>query len=213
MTLTLAVLWNSYPAKKSRTAGFPLKPSEHVLPSCVGSDRFLTADEIEDHDLLLAFLMERWTNTWPNSFWAAFWSVYRATYQIGMQLVVIVYIDSVWMQNDPEGLVAERRSQALDESVNGTWAGEEGAARQGLGSESRIIVAGSLALFVAFGNLLVSATDSWILAHAKPGATAKELRDWLVTQLMWADKGRLGMMRMADYLNAATSEVQPFSSL
>ena len=183
------------------------------MPSCVGSDRFLTVEEIEDHDLLVAFMMERWKQTWPNSFWAAFWSVYRGMYQVGMQLVVIVYIDYVWMQNDPKGPVAGRRSQALDESVNGTWAGEESAGREGLSSESRFIISGTLALFVAFGNLLVSATDSWILLHAKPGATAKALRDWLVTQLMWADKGRLGMMRMADYLNAATSEVQPFSFL
>ena len=34
------------------------------------------------------------------------------------------------------------------------------------------------------------------------------IRDWIVAQLMWADDGRLSMMRHADYLNAATSEAE-----
>ena len=45
-------------------------------------------------------------------------------------------------------------------------------------------------------------------AAAVVAAAGKVLRDWIVAQLVWADEGRLAMMRNADYLNAATSEVE-----
>ena len=77
----------------------------------------------------------------------------------------------------------------------------------GMDHGSRLALAGVLASYVALGNWVYSCTDTWILANSNPGMTGKALRDWLVTQLMWADNGRLGMMRAADYLNAATSEV------
>ena len=89
-----------YPAKVKRTEGFPVKPSEHILPSCIQSHLYLTADETRDTVLLRAFLSERWNSTWPFSFWAAFWSVYRAVYMVGMQIAVIIFIDHVWIDNE-----------------------------------------------------------------------------------------------------------------
>jgi hypothetical protein len=37
------------------------------------------------------------------------------------------------------------------------------------------------------GHLLFSFTNNWILLNVRPGGNAKALRDWMVTQLMWAD--------------------------
>jgi hypothetical protein len=56
--------------------------------------------------------------------------------------------------------------------------------------------------------VLQSSTETWIVDNCKCGLTGKQLRDWIVAQLLWADDGRVSMMRAADYLNAATSEVE-----
>ena len=51
-----------------------------------------------------------------------------------------------------------------------------------------------------------------ILTHAYNMHTLHTLHvyayEYQVAQLMWADQGRLSMMRAADYLNAATTEVE-----
>ena len=44
--------------------------------------------------------------------------------------------------------------------------------------------------------------------NAKLGLTGKQLRDWIVAQLMWVDHGRLNTMGMAQYLNVGTNEVE-----
>ena len=54
------------------------------------------------------------------------------------------------------------------------------------------------------GHTVVLTSRCWQMAG---GLTGKQLRDWIVAQLLWADDGRLSMMRTADYLNAATTEV------
>ena len=210
-----------------------MKQSEHVLPSCVDSHQYLTSDEIEDDILLFAFLRERWRENWPNSFWAAFWSVYRAIYLVAMQLVLIFYVDYVWTQKmrweDLDKLFNTTTTAAsssatstaaaasatnqgsnapsLDSTVRRT--GEKSAGQEGVGN-GRLIIAAILALLVLMGHLLFSFTNNWILLNVKPGGNAKALRDWMVTQLMWADNGRLGIMRVSDYLTAATSEVNFF---
>jgi hypothetical protein len=107
-----------------------------------------------------------------------------------MQLVVIVFIDYIWINVD---------NPATPGNIGGGERRQEGCAGE---AESQLHVAwrwalcAVLASFVAFGGLLFSMTDTYILINSKPGLCEKQLRDWLVTQLMWADNGRLGMMRM-----------------
>ena len=56
-------------------------------------------------------------------------------------------------------------------------------------------------------------TETWIADDAKLGLIGKQLRDWMVAQIMWADDVRLSMLRSADYLNAGTNEVEAASQI
>jgi len=215
----------SYPVKIPRTEGFPLRNSEHDLPSSISSPQYLTSDEIEDNILLVAFLRERWRENWPNSFWAAFWSVYRAIYLVSLQLVLIFYIDYLWTQKtqwevldklfnttittaSSSSTTAASTASTQDSGAVGHHSNERriGAGQEGVGN-GRLIIAGILGLLVLTAHWLFSFTNNWILLNVRPGGNAKALRDCMVTQLLWADNGRLGIMRVSDYLTAATSEV------
>jgi hypothetical protein len=53
----------------------------------------------------------------------------------------------------------------------------------------------------------------YIIDDRKGALIRKQLRTWLVTQLLWADEARLSTMRGSHYLNAATNEVDAATDL
>jgi len=167
----------------------PIRSSERILPSCSGVHKYLTVDEVSDFDLIHRFFIERVRSLWPFSKWAFIWSCYRALYHVTMALVLILFIDNVW--SEPESADA-----AASPVTSNTTAAQ------------RITLAVVLSLVVAVMTVIQSCTETWIVVNCKCGLTGKQLRDWIVAQLLWADDGRLSMMRAADYLNAATTEVR-----
>jgi len=94
--------------------------------------------------------------------------------------VIIIFIDYIWIDNEPAKLGALPGDIPV-EKLDVAW---------------RWTMAGVLSCFIMFGGLLFSMTDTYILVNSKPGECERQLREWLITQLMWADNGRLGMMRM-----------------
>ena len=177
-----------YPRKEHRTGAYPLKHAERIVQSCVNVDKYLTPDEIDDFKLLRNFLLERWAALWPHSGWATVWSVYRALYHVGMALVVMLSLDFVWQPRlEPPGEAPDGDRDMY---------------------HTRMILAVILSVSVVIATVVQSYTETWIVVNAKCGLTGKQLRDWIATQLVWADDSRLAMMRNADYLNAATSEVE-----
>jgi hypothetical protein len=131
-------------------------------------------------------------------------SIYRAFYTVGMSLIVMVFLDFVWVE--PPATISDNLRRA--EVGQGGGGGGPGGEETDEGHFFRIMLATGLAFFVIIATIVQSNTETYIRINSKCGLTGKQLRDWIVAQLMWADDGRLAMMRHADYLNAATSEVE-----
>ena len=176
-----------YPVKRERPKDRPCAPSEQTLPSCNNSDAYLTPDEVGDLDLVKGFILDRWNVTWPCSGWGALWSVYRAAYSVGMSMVIIIFIAHVWKHEDSDFESVEKQMRLDNKSI--IWA---------------FWLSGGAVL----ATVVQSCTETWVVENAKFGLTGKQLRDSIVAQVLWADDGRLGLMRAADYLNAATQEVE-----
>ena len=211
-TTTVSVVDDDiWPDKRCRTENEPLKPSERFLPSCNNVSEFLTPDEIGDKDLLMSFIMERWRVLWPSSGWGLVWSIYRAFYTVGMSLATMVFLDFVFVEPALVGQDQARRASAGG-GTGGSQRIEGGEYEVVDGYDTRMILAGSMSFVVILATIVQSNTETYVVVNSKCGLTGKQLRDWIVAQLMWADDGRLAMMRHADYLNAATSEVESVAS-
>ena len=182
-----------YPLKVDRTNFYPQHLSEDGLPSCINSDKFLTPTETDDFTLIRGFIMERWQTLWPFSGWGALWSVYRGMHGVAMSLILVMFIDCVYI--DAETQMAESPMCADLDKTN------------------RITLAGALCAFLLVSTYVQSCTETWVAENAKLGLTGKHLRDWIVAQIMWADAERLSKHRSADYLNAGTSEVEASSAI
>ena len=91
-----------YPSKVARTEYQPRDPAEIAIPSCINSDKYLTSEETPDSVLITGFVRERWKQLWPHSFWGAIWSVYRAWYHVGMSLIMVIFIDHVYLSPEAD---------------------------------------------------------------------------------------------------------------
>mmetsp|Transcript_16698 Transcript_16698/g.26776 ORF Transcript_16698/g.26776 Transcript_16698/m.26776 type:complete len:651 (-) Transcript_16698:71-2023(-) len=114
-----------------------------------------------------------------------------------MSLILVIMIDHIWIEYDPDLDLLDKVSK-------------DKASKK---ANDSILLAGACCAFVVIMTWLHSCTETWVINYAKMGLTGKQLRDWIVAQLIWADDGRLNMMRLADYLNAGTSEVEAASAI
>ena len=100
----------------TRTHAHHRNRSEYTLPSSIHSERCLTIDEMGDVSLLVGFIKDRWLDTWPFSMWGAVWSLYRAAYDVSMSLVMIIFIDHIWI-HDASSKGEEELAAARAESM------------------------------------------------------------------------------------------------
>jgi len=91
-----------YPYKVLRTDRHPIPASEINLPSCIGSDVYLTSDETTDYSLIRNFIAERLTTLYPFSAWGALWSVYRGFYNASTTFLLLVFMSSVYRAETDE---------------------------------------------------------------------------------------------------------------
>ena len=150
---------------------------------------------MKDTDLIKGFVYERLGHLWPASGYGIFWSIMRGAYHVSMSLVLVLMIDYIW-------------EDAGSQAQGGGGIADDQRQRQILGVDESVFYAAVCCVYVAGATVLHSYTENWIVTYAKFGLVGKQLRDWIVAQLLWADDGRLGLMRAADYLNAGTSEVE-----
>jgi hypothetical protein len=167
-----------YPVEIKRTIGQPRRMSEFLFPSSVHSEFFLTPEEFGDVRLIWGFLKECLKDTWPFSLWGVIWSVYRGAYSVIMTLVVVILIDYVW----------------ISEAQLEQW---KSASQVELKTEldNRLWTAVVLAVGCIFATLTHCKTETWVLKNAKYGAVTSSLRTNIVTQLLFADDGRLSSLR------------------
>ena len=197
-----------YPQKWERGQDKPLNAADKIRPNCSKIEDYLTVDDVSDFELIRGVLFERWKQLYPSPCWAVLWCAYRAGYHMGMSLLLVLFIDKVWMPGEAEATppgwdTAETSSNTTFGFSVGfcpNLASDTVACRMGLA------FLGSCAVVVA--TVVQSYTETWIIHDIKCGLSGKQLRDWIVTQLLWVDAGRRSTMRAADYLNAATSEVE-----
>jgi len=104
-----------------------------------------------------------------------------------MSLVLKLFIDHVWVYGRSQHLTEEERDYEISRAT--TWAS-------------------LVSLATLFMSILYALTDAWLIKDMKYGYLCKKLRDSMVMQIMWADDGRLSLMRAADYLNSGTNEVE-----
>ena len=88
----------------------PIQLCEHATESCLHSDTYLTSNEVEDHQLVFSFIIERFHTRWPHSLRAMLWCIYYGFYQVSMSLVLVLSIDQVWedWEDTENGLEPER---------------------------------------------------------------------------------------------------------
>ena len=163
----------------------PLPASEDLAPSFRKSCQYLTADEVEDYILVKGFIFERFHALYPFSVKGLLWCVYRGFYHVSMSLVIVILIDQVWKDSAP------------DRQMTGNYE-----------ADSKITMAALCAGYVLLATWLHSCTEGWMATNAKLGFTGKQLRDWIVSQLLWVDHGNLSTRGTAQYLNIGTSEVE-----
>ena len=179
-----------YPVEVKRTHRQPRKIDEYMFPSSVHSQFFLTPEEIGDIQLIWGFLRTCFKDTWPFSMWGAIWSCYRGAYNVAMTLVAVILIDYVWMS---EALLATLESDI--EQLNREL-------------DVRLWTATVLTVASIVATLTHCKTETWVIQNAKYGAITSSLRTNILTQLLYADDGRLSLLKTSEYLNIATNEVE-----
>ena len=179
-----------YPVEVKRTHRQPRKIDEYMFPSSVHSQFFLTPEEMGDIQLIWGFLRVCMKDTWPFSLWGAIWSCYRGAYNVAMTLVAVILIDYVWM-NETELSNLEGNVEQLKREL-----------------DARMWTATVLALASIVATLTHCKTATWVLQNEKYGAITCSLRTNIVTQLLYADDGRLSLLKTSEYLNIATNEVE-----
>jgi hypothetical protein len=196
-----------YPQKWERGVDKPLNAADKIMPNCSQIEHYLTVDDVSDFTLIRGVLLERWKQLYPSPCWAVLWCAFRACYHMGMSLLLVLFIDKIWKTGEEEETTQGWDATEPPSKTSGfevgycpNFASDTVACRMGLA------ILGGGAVIIA--TLVQSYTETWIINDIKCGLSGKQLRDWIVTQLLWVDAGRRSTMRAADYLNAATSEVE-----
>ena len=179
-----------FPSKVERDESRPIPLHEQATGACLHSDEFLTADEVEDYQLIVGFITERVRALWPFSLRGMLWCIYRGAYHVSMSLVLVIMIDLVW---DPQDEAASGGEGVGAEGGAGDGAGDE-SQQQGRwvpGVKNQTILAAIASGYVLLATFLHSCTEVWVVQNAKMGLTGKQLRDWMVAQVRPVEGGGL----------------------
>ena len=177
------VFWQ-YPQKWERGSA-PFNASAAF--SCSKVKDYLTVDEVSDFVLISGLIRERWKQLQPHPQWAVIWCVYRAAYHTAMSLLLVYFIDKVWrppQEGESEGMGEPLTSDGMTSGFRIAFcldSADSVSCRMGLA------VLGCIGVLV--GTVVQSYTETWIIHDIKAGFSGKQLRDWIVTQLLWVDPG------------------------
>lgn len=141
-----------------------------------------------DWVLIKSFIKERWTVMWPRPFYCSIAAMYKGSTGVITTYLTVRLVDAVFYP-------WEKDSEESAESISNSLA-----------------IAGGIAAGLVCTTLLSVFADYFIVRNRGTSTTRSSLRNWIVSQLLWADDERLSMTKMSLYLNAATNEVQEVSN-